>query len=49
MRAALWLLALFGIAAAVALAQQVHTQLHAVELPRIDETLATLATAAAGR
>ena len=34
---------------AVALAQQVHTQLHAVELPRIDETLASLATAAAGR
>jgi uroporphyrin-3 C-methyltransferase len=34
---------------ALALAQQVHTQLHAVELPRIDETLASLATAAAGR
>jgi uroporphyrin-3 C-methyltransferase len=35
--------------AAIALAQQVQAQLHAVELPRIDETLATLATAAAGR
>jgi uroporphyrin-3 C-methyltransferase len=34
---------------AIALAQQVQAQLHAVELPRIDETLATLATAAAGR
>ncbi|NPC56174.1 uroporphyrinogen-III C-methyltransferase [Caenimonas soli] len=29
--------------------QQVHDQLRAVELPRIDETLAVLATAAAGR
>jgi uroporphyrin-3 C-methyltransferase len=35
--------------AAIALAQQVQAQLQAVELPRIDETLATLATAAAGR
>lgn len=35
--------------AAIALAQQVQAQLRAVELPRIDETLATLATAAAGR
>jgi uroporphyrin-III C-methyltransferase len=34
---------------AVALAQQVQSQLRAVELPRIDETLAVLATAAAGR
>jgi len=34
---------------AIALAQQVQAQLHAVELPRIDETLATLAAAAAGR
>jgi len=34
---------------AIAIAQQVQAQLHAVELPRIDETLATLATAAAGR
>jgi uroporphyrin-III C-methyltransferase len=33
----------------VALAQQVQSQLRAVELPRIDETLAVLATAAAGR
>ena len=34
---------------AVALLQQVQGQLRAVELPRIDETLAALATAAAGR
>jgi uroporphyrin-3 C-methyltransferase len=34
---------------AAALLQQVQTQLRAVELPRIDETLAVLATAAAGR
>ncbi|MDB5872789.1 MAG: uroporphyrin-III C-methyltransferase (Urogen methylase)-like protein [Ramlibacter sp.] len=34
---------------AAALAQQVQAQLRAVELPRIDETLAVLATAAAGR
>jgi uroporphyrin-3 C-methyltransferase len=34
---------------AVGLAQQVQVQLRAVELPRIDETLAALATAAAGR
>jgi len=34
---------------AIALAQQVQAQLLAVEMPRIDETLATLATAAAGR
>jgi uroporphyrin-III C-methyltransferase len=34
---------------AVTLAQQVQSQLRAVELPRIDETLAVLATAAAGR
>jgi uroporphyrin-III C-methyltransferase len=34
---------------ASALVQQVQSQLHAVELPRIDETLAVLATAAAGR
>ncbi len=34
---------------AVALAQQVQAQLRAVELPRIDETLSVLATAAAGR
>ena len=34
---------------AAALVQQVQAQLHAVELPRIDETLAVLATAAAGR
>jgi uroporphyrin-III C-methyltransferase len=32
-----------------ALLQQVHGQLRAVELPRIDETLAVLATAAAGK
>ncbi|MEO5669669.1 MAG: uroporphyrinogen-III C-methyltransferase [Ramlibacter sp.] len=32
-----------------ALLQQVQSQLRAVELPRIDETLAVLATAAAGR
>lgn len=35
--------------AAVALLQQVQSQLRNVELPRIDETLAVLATAAAGR
>jgi uroporphyrin-3 C-methyltransferase len=35
--------------AASALLQQIHGQLRAVELPRIDETLAVLATAAAGR
>jgi uroporphyrin-3 C-methyltransferase len=35
--------------AATALVQQVQSQLHAVELPRIDETLAVLTTAAAGR
>nr|WP_231402615.1 uroporphyrinogen-III C-methyltransferase [Caenimonas aquaedulcis] len=34
---------------AIALAQQVQAQLRTVELPRIDETLAVLATAAAGR
>jgi uroporphyrin-III C-methyltransferase len=34
---------------AAGLLQQVQTQLRAVELPRIDETLAVLATAAAGR
>ena len=34
---------------AIALVQQVQSQLHAVELPRIDETLAVLTTAAAGR
>jgi uroporphyrin-3 C-methyltransferase len=34
---------------AVALVQQVQAQLHSVELPRIDETLAVLTTAAAGR
>jgi uroporphyrin-III C-methyltransferase len=34
---------------AAALLQQVQAQLHTVELPRIDETLAVLATAAAGR
>ena len=34
---------------AIALAQQVQAQLQAVELPRIDETLAVLAAAAAGR
>jgi uroporphyrin-3 C-methyltransferase len=34
---------------AAALLQQVQSQLRAVELPRIDETLAVLATAAAGR
>jgi uroporphyrin-III C-methyltransferase len=34
---------------AVALLQQVQSQLRTVELPRIDETLAVLATAAAGR
>jgi len=31
------------------LLQQVQTQMKAVELPRVDETLAALATAAAGR
>jgi uroporphyrin-3 C-methyltransferase len=35
--------------AAAAQLQQVHDQLRSVELPRIDETLAVLATAAAGR
>jgi uroporphyrin-3 C-methyltransferase len=35
--------------AAAVLLQQVQSQLRAVELPRIDETLAVLATAAAGR
>ena len=35
--------------AAAALLQQVQSQMKAVELPRIDETLAALATAAAGR
>ncbi|MEZ0309916.1 MAG: uroporphyrinogen-III C-methyltransferase [Ramlibacter sp.] len=35
--------------AAIVLVQQVQAQLRAVELPRIDETLAVLATAAAGR
>jgi uroporphyrin-3 C-methyltransferase len=35
--------------AAVALAQQIQSQLRAVELPRVDETLAALSTAAAGR
>ena len=95
MRAALWLLVLFGIAVAVALfagnnqgsitlfwppyridlslnlvlllllagfffvhaalramsasLQQMQAQLRAVDVPRIDETLATLATAAPGR
>jgi uroporphyrin-3 C-methyltransferase len=34
---------------ATALVQQVQAQLRAVELPRIDETLAVLTTAAAGR
>jgi uroporphyrin-III C-methyltransferase len=34
---------------ALTLAQQVQSQLRVVELPRIDETLAVLATAAAGR
>ena len=34
---------------AAALVQQVQAQLHAVDLPRIDETLAVLTTAAAGR
>lgn len=34
---------------ATALVQQVQSQLRAVELPRIDETLAVLTTAAAGR
>jgi uroporphyrin-III C-methyltransferase len=34
---------------ALTLAQQVQSQLRAVELPRIDETLAVLATAATGR
>jgi uroporphyrin-3 C-methyltransferase len=34
---------------AVALLQQVQTQLRTVDLPRIDETLAVLATTAAGR
>jgi uroporphyrin-3 C-methyltransferase len=35
--------------AAAAMLQQVQSQLRSVELPRIDETLAVLATAAAGR
>ena len=35
--------------AAASLLQQVQSQLRTVELPRIDETLAVLATAAAGR
>jgi uroporphyrin-3 C-methyltransferase len=35
--------------AAISLIQQVQGQLRAVELPRIDETLAVLATAAAGK
>jgi uroporphyrin-III C-methyltransferase len=35
--------------AAAAQLQQVHDQLRSVDLPRIDETLAVLATAAAGR
>jgi uroporphyrin-3 C-methyltransferase len=35
--------------AATALLQQLQSQLRSVELPRIDETLAVLATAAAGR
>jgi uroporphyrin-3 C-methyltransferase len=35
--------------AATAMLQQVQSQLRSVELPRIDETLAVLATAAAGR
>ena len=35
--------------AAAAQLQQVHDQLRSVEVPRIDETLAVLATAAAGR
>ena len=34
---------------AVTLLQQVQTQLKALELPRVDETLAALSTAAAGR
>ena len=34
---------------AAALLQQVQSQLRSVEMPRIDETLAVLATAAAGR
>jgi uroporphyrin-3 C-methyltransferase len=35
--------------AAAAQLQQVYDQLRSVELPRIDETLAVLTTAAAGR
>jgi uroporphyrin-III C-methyltransferase len=35
--------------AATTMLQQVQSQLRSVELPRIDETLAVLATAAAGR
>jgi len=35
--------------AAAALLQQVQSQMRAIELPRIDETLAVLATAAAGK
>jgi uroporphyrin-3 C-methyltransferase len=34
---------------AVTLLQQVQGQMKALELPRVDETLAALATAAAGR
>jgi uroporphyrin-3 C-methyltransferase len=34
---------------AVSLLQQVRGQLKALELPRVDDTLAVLATAAAGR
>ena len=35
--------------AAASLVQQVQSQLRTVELPRIDETLAVVATAAAGK
>jgi uroporphyrin-3 C-methyltransferase len=35
--------------AAAGLLQQIQGQMRAVELPRVDETLAALATAAAGR
>jgi uroporphyrin-III C-methyltransferase len=34
---------------AIALVQQLQSQLKATELPRVDDTLAALATAAAGR
>jgi uroporphyrin-3 C-methyltransferase len=34
---------------AIALLQQVQVQMKSLELPRIDDTLAALATAAAGR